>query len=99
MIVPPAECRRKSFLARRFALRYSVCMKTPTPALATPSPGTVRKHLLRLKLFQLKALSRASKVPYTTLFNIRSGDTLDPRVSTVRAIEPHYAKAQSLPKL
>jgi|GEM_PF-5202499 len=63
-------------------------------ALKICTPEDVREHLEKLELWQLKRLSRLSKVPYTTLYGLRQGVTRDPRLSTINAIAPHYRACQ-----
>lgn len=41
---------------------------------------------------QVQDLAVRSGAPFTTIWKIRSGETSDPRVTTVRAIWPHLAK-------
>ena len=68
-----------------------------TTLVATP-PRLYRVALERLDLSQLKQLAELSGAPYQTLYNVRSGKTLDPRASTCLAIASHYhAIAQARP--
>lgn len=61
-------------------------------SFTSPHPRVIRQHLKRLKLVDLRLLSQISGVPYTTLFNIRSGDTPNPRSGTVHAISLAYGR-------
>lgn len=38
-----------------------------------------------------------SSTPYTTLYNIRAGVVLNPRLSTINSIAPHYRVAARTP--
>ena len=51
-----------------------------------PSPAQVRERLAKLGHAQVQALAAKTGTPFTTLWKIRSGETLDPRLETVRAI-------------
>ena len=57
-----------------------------------PSPGDVRARLQTLGRSQLIALSERTGAPFTTLWKIRSGETADPRIETVRAIWPELSE-------
>jgi len=57
-----------------------------------PSPAELQARLRALSHAAVQELSRASGVPFTTLWNFRTGGkvgTNDPRLSTVRSILPH----------
>ena len=56
-----------------------------------PSAAEVQGWLEPLSVQQLRRLSSVSGVPLTTIWNIRSGETENPRIETVRAIAPHVA--------
>lgn len=58
-----------------------------------PSALHVRAWLLPLAKGQLQRLSDLSGVPFGTLWKIRSGDTEDPRIETVRKIAAHLSEA------
>ena len=58
-----------------------------------PSALHVRAWLLPLANGQLQRLSDLSGVPFGTLWKIRSGDTEDPRIETVRKIAAHLGEA------
>jgi hypothetical protein len=53
-----------------------------------PSAAAVRARLETMKRAQLLALARQTDVPFTTLWKIRSGETVDPRLETVRKVWP-----------
>ena len=57
-----------------------------------PSAGEVRALLQPLRHAQLQALAAASGVPFTTLWKVRSGETGNPGLDTVRKFLPHVAK-------
>ena len=56
-----------------------------------PSAEVVRGWLTPLDAATLRRLAEASGVPMTTLWNIRSGATADPRIETVRQFARHVA--------
>lgn len=58
-----------------------------------PSAADVRSRLTRLSHAQVKALAAASAVPFTTLWKVRTGETRNPGVETVRQFWPHISKA------
>ena len=49
-----------------------------------PTSAAVRARLEVLGHAQMQALARDSGVPFTTLWKIRSGETDNPRIETVR---------------
>ena len=53
-----------------------------------PTPEEVRSRLALLSHAQMLALAEITAVPFTTLWKIRGGVTLNPRLSTVCAIWP-----------
>jgi len=57
-----------------------------------PSADDVRARLQTFGRAQLIALSERTGTPFTTLWKIRSGETADPRIDTVRAIWPELAE-------
>lgn len=61
-----------------------------------PSALHVRAWLLPLEKQQLQRLSGLSGVPFGTLWKIRSGDTEDPRIETVRKISVHLEAASQV---
>lgn len=58
-----------------------------------PSPEEVSGRLQPLAYPQLHELSRLSGVPFTTLLKVRSGETSNPGLATVRAFLPHVEAA------
>lgn len=54
-----------------------------------PSAKVIRARLERLSRAQLEALSDASKVPFQTLWKVRSGETENPGIETVRKFIAH----------
>ena len=67
-------------------------MNTPIP-----SALQVRAWLLPLDSKQLQRLADLSGVPFGTLWKVRSGDTKDPRIETVRQIGMHLTEALKAP--
>jgi len=53
-----------------------------------PSGEQVRARLAGLSNSQLGEISAASGVPFTTLWKIRAGQTLNPGIDTVRKFAP-----------
>lgn len=51
-----------------------------------PSASEVRQLLLPLPHAKLQRLAKESGVPFGTLWKIRSGDTQNPGIDTVRAL-------------
>lgn len=60
-----------------------------------PTASAVRERLQRLSHAAARKLAASSGVPFTTLWKIRTGDTADPRLETVRAIWPELIGASS----
>jgi predicted transcriptional regulator len=60
-----------------------------------PSSSEVRIQLERLGHADVQALAKASEVPFTTLWKIRSGETENPGLETVRKFMPHMREALS----
>lgn len=58
-----------------------------------PSAATVRALLEPLTNSQLQTLAKRSGVPFGTLWKVRSGETSDPRLETVRKVLAHIRKA------
>ena len=54
-----------------------------------PSAEHVRSVLCRLSYSDMTELARQSGVPFTTLWKVRSGETPNPRLETVRQFAPH----------
>jgi len=61
-----------------------------------PSVSDVRGVLLGLSGTQLQVLSGLSGVPLTTLYNIRSKKTEDPRLDTVGSFMKHVAAVKKI---
>lgn len=53
-----------------------------------PTPAQIRQRLEALSYAEVKALCEKRSVPFTTVWKLRSGETEDPRLETVRAIWP-----------
>lgn len=53
-----------------------------------PSASDVRERLAGLTRAQLVELSEKTSTPFTTLLKIRSGETQDPKLETVRSVWP-----------
>lgn len=58
-----------------------------------PSAADVRASLEKLSHAQVGALAEQSKVPFTTLWKIRNGETENPRLETVRQFMPFVSLA------
>ena len=58
-----------------------------------PSTEHIRQALQALTYRQTAILSSTSGVPFTTLWKVRSGETLNPRIQTLRQFLPHLKKA------
>jgi predicted transcriptional regulator len=56
-----------------------------------PSTEDVRLILEKLSMQQLRALSDASGVPWTTIYKIKLGNTPNPGIETVRLFLPHLS--------
>jgi hypothetical protein len=54
-----------------------------------PSAKVIRNRLGRLSRAQMQALSKASRVPFTTLWKVRTGETGNPGIETVRKFIAH----------
>ena len=63
-------------------------MNTPIP-----SASEIADRLAPLKAPQLQRLAELSGVPFHTLLKIKSRDTTNPRIDTVRMFEPHIEAA------
>lgn len=59
-----------------------------------PAAIEVQAALQRLTNLGLQALAQISGVPYTTLWKVRSGDTANPGIETVRKFMPHVNRAR-----
>lgn len=53
-----------------------------------PAAADVRAALAALSYAQMQDLSRRSGVPFTTLWKIRSGETTNPGIETVKKFFP-----------
>lgn len=51
-----------------------------------PSAEEVRERLRSLELAKVRDLANASGVPFTTLWKMRSGETKNPGIDTVRKV-------------
>jgi hypothetical protein len=60
-----------------------------------PSAAEVRLRLEKLPHAELKGLACASAVPFTTLWKIRSGETRNPGIETVRQFLPLLTPADT----
>ena len=54
-----------------------------------PTPASICERLQALSFAQMQELSRQSEVPFTTLWKIRTGETSNPGIDTVRRFLPH----------
>lgn len=54
-----------------------------------PSVPEVRARLRALTHSQMQELAQASEVPFTTLWKVRSGETANPGIETVRKFFAH----------
>lgn len=61
-----------------------------------PSAEHVRQALKGLTYSQTVALARMSGVPFTTLWKVRSGETPNPRLETVRQFLPRLEEAAAV---
>lgn len=62
-------------------------------ALKTPTSAQVRELLAPLTPKQLTKLAELSKVPFTTLYKVRNGETKNPGIDTVHKLLPHVSAA------
>ena len=60
-----------------------------------PSAAEISDRLADLKGPQLQRLSELSGVPFHTLLKIKSRETKDPRIDTVRQFEPYIVEASA----
>lgn len=56
-----------------------------------PSPARFRQQMLKLSIPEMRSLCERTGVPYQTAYKLRTGETTDPRLSTVHALWPHVA--------
>jgi transcriptional regulator with XRE-family HTH domain len=75
-----------------FRMRNTAGMDT-----SIPSSADVRQRLLPLRHAQLQALARASGVPFTTLWKVRSGETQNPGLDTARSLLAALHMIESAP--
>ena len=54
-----------------------------------PTAQQVREKLSELCHSETEALAKKAGVPFTTLLKIKTGETSNPRLETVRLIFPH----------
>lgn len=59
-----------------------------------PSAAEVAAALAQLTFAQLERLAYISGVPLTTVYKIKSGETTNPGIETVRKFAPFIAQAQ-----
>jgi predicted transcriptional regulator len=57
-----------------------------------PSTKQVRAMLRPLTLLQVQEVGRSSGVPWTTIYKIKRGETVNPGMDTVRKFLPHLVK-------
>lgn len=76
----------------QYRKRYSRRMSTHIPSAAE-----LRARLAELGHAQVQALAARASVPFTTLWKIRTGETADPRLETVRAIWPELIGTEGAP--
>jgi hypothetical protein len=57
-----------------------------------PPIAEIRGRLERLGHAGMQELSSISQIPFTTLWKIRSGETANPGIETVRGFYPHIPK-------
>ena len=77
------------------------CAAAPNPvACATmnmkiPTAAEVRAILAPMGNPDLQRLAQLSGVPFHTLLKVRSGETMNPRIDTVRQFLPYVAKVRA----
>lgn len=59
-----------------------------------PSASELQALLQPLRTGDLARISKASGVPFGTLWKVRSGETTNPGIETVRRFLPHVLPAQ-----
>lgn len=64
-----------------------------------PSPAQVRALLEPMNQAAIQNLAVRSGVPFTTLLKVRTGETANPRLETVRAIWPELIGAEGAPEV
>jgi predicted transcriptional regulator len=58
-----------------------------------PAAVEVQATLKALSHSQMQELARLADVPFTTLWKVRSGETANPGIETVRKFVPHIEQA------
>jgi len=64
-------------------------------ATQIPQASLIRENLQKLAAYQLRSIAAKSNVPFTTLLKIRSGETKNPGIETVRAFFPYLPRSSS----
>lgn len=59
-----------------------------------PTAQHIQAALLALSHAQVQELARTADVPFTTLWKLRTGETENPRLETVRRIWPELVTAE-----
>lgn len=70
---------------------HSACGMLRSMDMNIPSALQVQAWLSPMTNQQLQRLAEISEVPFTTLWKMRSGETTNPRIETVRKVYPHVA--------
>ena len=60
-----------------------------------PSAADLRGMLMTLGHAQMRQMATRSGIPFTTLWKLRSGETDNPRLETVRSLLPHLLNAEA----
>lgn len=60
-----------------------------------PSAADVRAQLDALTFAQVRELASVSQVPFTTLWKIRSGETENPGIETLRKFMEHVSAVRA----
>lgn len=55
----------------------------------------LQQSLAPMTMRELAELAQASGVPFTTLYKIKLGETLDPKLSTLTKLLPHLPALQA----
>lgn len=61
-----------------------------------PPISDIKSRLESLTNADIRELARLSAVPFTTLLKIRSGETVNPGIETVRSFDGYLKKIQKL---
>lgn len=64
-----------------------------------PTAADVRQLMGKLSHAGMRGLAQRSGVPFTTLWKIRTGETKDPRLETVRVIWPELIGTEGAPTI